>query len=119
MPRGYFKKTISINYEKIDTLLPIIFFSMLLLGLSYKIVKTYKNEDKTYPLSKESKKDLSMIKVKQKISGTFTSFTGTELFCRIKSFIATLKNNSLSVFDGLQNFYAFQPMKLFRWRGTE
>jgi transposase len=60
-----------------------------------------------------------MIKVKQKISGTFASFTGAELFCRIKSFIATLKKNSLSVLAGLQSCYAFQPMQPLGWRGAE
>jgi transposase len=66
-----------------------------------------------------AERDLRMIKVKQKISGTFASFTGAELFCRIKSFIATLKKNSLSVLDGLQNCYAFQPMQPLGWRGAE
>ena len=66
-----------------------------------------------------AERDLRMIKVKQKISGTFASFTGAEFFCRIKSFIATLKKNSLSVLAGLQNCYAFQPMHSLGWRGVE
>ena len=66
-----------------------------------------------------AERDLRMIKVKQKISGTFASFNGAEFFCRIKSFIATLKKNSLSVLAGLQNCYAFQPMQPLGWRGAE
>jgi transposase len=66
-----------------------------------------------------AERDLRMIKVKQKISGTFASFTGAELFCRIKSFIATLKKNALSVLAGLQSCYAFQPMQPLGWRGAE
>ena len=42
-----------------------------------------------------AERDLRMIKVKHKISGIFASFKGAELFCRIKSFIAFLKKNSL------------------------
>lgn len=62
-----------------------------------------------------AERDLRMIKVKQKISGTFASFLGAEFFCRIKSFIATLKKNSLSVLEGLQNAFAFQPMRSLGW----
>jgi len=62
-----------------------------------------------------AERDLRMIKVKQKISGTFASFRGAEFFCRIKSYIATLKKNSLSVLDGLQHSYAYQPMKTLGW----
>ena len=62
-----------------------------------------------------AERDLRMIKVKQKISGTFASFKGAELFCRIKSFIATLKKNSLSVLDGLRDSFTFQHMRLLGW----
>ena len=62
-----------------------------------------------------AERDLRMIKVKQKISGTFASFRGAEFFCRIKSFIATLKKNNLSVLDGLKNCYTLQPMKPLGW----
>jgi len=62
-----------------------------------------------------AERDLRMIKVKQKISGTFASFTGAEFFCRIKSFIATLKKNNLSILHGLRNAYTLQPMKTLGW----
>ncbi|HHD75428.1 MAG TPA: hypothetical protein ENK95_01230 [Campylobacterales bacterium] len=62
-----------------------------------------------------AERDLRMIKVKQKISGTFASFEGAEFFCRIKSFIATLKKNSLSVLDGLRDAFTLQPMRSLGW----
>jgi len=62
-----------------------------------------------------AERDLRMIKVKQKISGTFASFAGAEFFCRIKSFIATLKKNSLSVLQGLRDAFEAQPMRLLGW----
>jgi transposase len=51
----------------------------------------------------QAEKDLRMIKVKEKISGSFASFKGGEIFCRIRSYISTLKKNDLSVFKGLES----------------
>ena len=44
-----------------------------------------------------------MIKVKEKISGSFASFKGGEIFCRIRSYISTLKKNNVAVLQGLQS----------------
>ena len=51
----------------------------------------------------QAEKDLRMIKVKEKIFGSFASFKGGEIFCRIRSYISTLKKNNLSVFKGLES----------------
>lgn len=62
-----------------------------------------------------AERDLRMIKVKQKISGTFASFSGGEFFCRIKSFIGTLQKQSLSILDGLKLCYRSEAVGSLGW----
>jgi hypothetical protein len=60
-----------------------------------------------------AERDLRMIKVKQKVSGTFMSRTGGEIFARIKGYISTVKKNGLNVMDELKKVFrneAFVPV---------
>ena len=56
-----------------------------------------------------AERDLRMIKVKEKISGTFASFKGGEIFVRIRGYISTLKKNNRPVLEELNNVLAGKP----------
>ena len=50
-------------------------------------------------------RDIRMMKVQQKISGTFRSFEGALSFCRIRSYISTVKKQSMNVISAIQDVF--------------
>jgi len=56
-----------------------------------------------------SERDLRMIKVKQKISGTIRSSAGLLGFCRIRSYVSTARKNGLSALQALQRVFEGTP----------
>ena len=56
-----------------------------------------------------AERDLRMVKVKQKISGTFRSRAGADYFCRIRGYISTVKKNGRDVFDALVDAFSGHP----------
>lgn len=56
-----------------------------------------------------AERDIRMMKVQQKISGTFRSWEGARVFCRVRGYISTVKKNSISVIDAIQDAFEGQP----------
>jgi transposase len=49
----------------------------------------------------QAERDIRMMKLQQKISGTFRSIEGAVAFCRIRAYISSIKKNELNVMDAI------------------
>jgi transposase len=58
----------------------------------------------------QAERDLRMLKVKQKISGCFRTDTGAEEFCRMRSYISTMKKQGQSVMGTIRSVFAGKTM---------
>jgi transposase len=56
-----------------------------------------------------SERDLRMMKLRQKISGTFRSLDALVDFCRIRGYVSTARKNGLNALDALRRVFAGNP----------
>lgn len=56
-----------------------------------------------------AEQDVRMMKVQQKISGTFRSVEGAEIFCRVRGYISTVRKNGKSVYEALKRLAEGNP----------
>jgi len=57
----------------------------------------------------QSERDLRMMKLRQKISGTFRSLPALADFCRIRGYVSTARKNGLTALDALQRVFLGNP----------
>lgn len=57
-----------------------------------------------------AERDLRMLKTQQKITGGFRTVHGAEVFCRIRSYISTLRKQRLPLLDALRSLFAGAPL---------
>jgi transposase len=60
----------------------------------------------------QAERDLRMIKVQQKVSGTFCSEIGADAFCRIRSVCSTWRKQGRSILDALTQVFAGHALSL-------
>jgi len=57
----------------------------------------------------QSERDLRMMKLRQKISGTFRSFEALVNFCRIRGYVSTARKNGVNALDALRRVFLGAP----------
>jgi transposase-like protein len=68
-------------------------------------------DDLTLPFTNNlAERDLRMVKVQQKIAGTFRSDDGATSFCRIRSYLSTMHKQGHSMLAALAAVFAGEPM---------
>ena len=58
----------------------------------------------------QAERDVRMLKVHQKISGSFRSQQGPVDYCRIMSYISTIRKNSINVIDAISSIFEGKPI---------
>jgi transposase len=68
-------------------------------------------DDFTIPFdNNQAEQDLRMLKVQQKIAGSFRADTGSEAFARIRGYLSTMRKQGVGLLAALQSVFSGQPL---------
>jgi transposase len=57
----------------------------------------------------QAERDLRMMKLKQKISATFRSLEGAQMFCLIRGYISTLRKQGVNLLEAIRQLFLGLP----------